>query len=344
MRLDHLFVFAIFISSFIMLAFHLSRSPALTFGSVNRGALRPLPRNVFSQNKVEQILFYPRVPKCGSGTFQKILTTLSLRNGFHFVGSPNYRRRMRTLEEQEELAKYLQRESDLHGSIGRTRHVFFINFKQFNLTKLTQVSLIRDPVQRFISVFHWRRVPHLAKFHFSFFLEHQEPDLMTTNNLTFKSWVVKDLETCILTNDIECSFRYGMLKESMSYFCGQEAVCLQYGDPRAAKLAFNNIAKHFSLVGLMEQYENFLQRAEHLNPLFFKNGLKIYQDMASSGVVCTFILIIFLFTNCIRSNYFQGQHKRLQRVNISQKAMTHLQSRMKFDFDLYYFVKQHFRW
>lgn len=71
-----------------------------------------------------------------------------------------------------------------------------------------------------------------------------------------------------------------------SFFCGQHPVCLRYGDQRGVKLALQNVEKHFRLVGLMEQYEDFLIRAEHIIPLFFNGGPTAYKNMVASGAKC----------------------------------------------------------
>ena len=96
-------------------------------------------------------------------------------------------------------------------------------------------------------------------------------------NMTKEVWRKKDLSTCILTNDPECSLNPGETKDlSIPYFCGQDSRCQVIGDKWAMERAMENVRKNYSVVGVIEDFHKTLRVVEEKIPLFFGGVADLY--------------------------------------------------------------------
>ena len=85
----------------------------------------------------------------------------------------------------------------------------------------TWINVVRDPVDRFVSTFHflrsenrWTDKPHIPP----------------------KDWFHKDINDCIIQGDAECQFNPDSkyLKEhQLTYFCGSSPECKRVGSKAA---------------------------------------------------------------------------------------------------------------
>ena len=90
-------------------------------------------------------------------------------------------------------------------------------------------------------------------------------------------WRKKDLSTCILTNDPECSLNPGETKDlSIPYFCGQDSRCQVIGDKWAMERARENVRRYYSVVGVIEDFHKTLRVLEDKIPFFFGGVIDLY--------------------------------------------------------------------
>ncbi|KAB0365064.1 hypothetical protein FD754_009220, partial [Muntiacus muntjak] len=97
---------------------------------------------------------YNRVGKCGSRTVVLLLRILSEKHGFNLVTSDIHNKTRLTKNEQMELIKNI---STAEQPYLFTRHVHFLNFSRFGGDQPVYINIIRDPVNRFLSNYFFRR-------------------------------------------------------------------------------------------------------------------------------------------------------------------------------------------
>lgn len=167
------------------------------------------------------MIFFNRVPKVGSEQLVELLNRLSEKNGFTTSRAPfsqAIKARM-TEFEQEDLADDIYDMGEQHVY---TMHANYIDFRNFDLPLPIYVNLIRDPVERVISWFYYRRTPWNAVQMYKI-----------TNHFFDGSWYKKDFEQCVLSGDKECLYipNSGFFKQNIDhkrqtlFFCGHHKLC-----------------------------------------------------------------------------------------------------------------------
>ena len=63
----------------------------------------------------------------------------------------------------------------------------------------------------------------------------------------------------------------------ISFFCGMKPECDIFGSGDGLKLAKSNVEKYYSVVGILEKWNESLEVMEHYIPRFFKNAGKTYK-------------------------------------------------------------------
>ena len=205
------------------------------------------------------------------------------------------------------------------------RHMYFIDTKIYNLEKglePTWINMVRDPVERFVSNFHWERSEYLWSLH-SWLL--QPP----------QEWFDKDINTCIISGDSECQFNpeSKYLKEhQLTYFCGSSPECKHVGSMAALHKAKYNAEMYYSVIGIQNDIQTTLEVLEGYIPLFFKGARKEYNKMgikqrADDGKVTV-----------IRSSEFVNNDTP-RKQNLSELARSILLTNMTLEYEFFEFVK-----
>ncbi|XP_076050967.1 heparan sulfate 2-O-sulfotransferase pipe [Oratosquilla oratoria] len=215
-------------------------------------------------------LMFNRVPKVGSQSTMELLRSLSYRNGFTF-----HKDRPQKVENikltQREQKRLVQLVDVFRPPSVYVKHVCFINFTTFNTTQPIYVNMVRDPVERVISWYYYVRAPW-------YFVERKQafPELP----LPSSQWLRKDYETCVLTGDRECQYLerderpdFAQLTE---FFCGQEKKCTGFNTEYAMQKAKENVERHYSVVGVLEDINKTLTVLDHYVPRFFKGAKDLY--------------------------------------------------------------------
>ncbi|XP_060687033.1 uronyl 2-sulfotransferase a [Hemiscyllium ocellatum] len=207
-------------------------------------------------------LVYNRVGKCGSRTVVQLLRVLTERNHFNLINSDIHNKTRLNRIEQMELINNI--------SLGDqpylyTRHVHFLNFTRFGLEQPVYINIIRDPINRFVSNYFFRR--------FGDWRSEQNHQIRTPGMKDEERYL--DISDCILENYPECN--NPRVFYIIPYFCGQHPKCRDPGE-WALQRAKENMNRNYLLVGILEELEDVLLLLERLLPHYFKDASAVYHS------------------------------------------------------------------
>ncbi|XP_069988777.1 heparan sulfate 2-O-sulfotransferase pipe-like [Penaeus vannamei] len=223
-----------------------------------------------SVNHHKLTLVFNRVPKVGSQSTMELLRALSYKNGFTFHKDRPQKVENIKLSEREQK-RLVQLVDVFRPPSVYVKHVCYINFTTFGVTQPLYVNMVRDPVERVISWYYYVRAPW-------YFVERKQafPELPLPSAM----WLRKDYETCVLTGDRECQYNEGDERPDFAqlteFFCGQDKKCTGFNTEYALQKAKENVEKHYSVVGVLEDLNTTLTVLEHYVPRFFQGAKDLY--------------------------------------------------------------------
>ncbi|XP_068210961.1 heparan sulfate 2-O-sulfotransferase pipe-like isoform X2 [Palaemon carinicauda] len=264
-------------------------------------------------------LFYNRIPRTGGQTIVSLLKSLSkdldYQHQEHVYRTPW--QRLMSDEEQKNLATWFEYN---FWPKSYDRFSLYINFTQHRSTYVTlrpaYITLVRDPVEKFISYFRFKRVDQQRVKMEMTWREREKPGASRT-------WYWKKLEECVLNDDPECSMKNGTedFLSSIPFICGQHSYCLKHGEPYALQKAKFHAEYEYSVIGIAEDWNTTLGVLEQYLPTFF---------------------------NGARQRYFSSEFEKERMVNknpkkykeVSEEVRKALKNRMALEYELYEFLKQ----
>ncbi|KAG7465681.1 hypothetical protein MATL_G00156210 [Megalops atlanticus] len=249
---------------------------------------------------------YNRVGKCGSRTVVLLLRILAERHSFTLVSSDIHNKTRLTKHEQVDLMRNI---SNIPQPFLFTRHVHFLNFTRFRIEQPVYINIIRDPINRFLSNYFFRRFGDWRG---------EQNHLIRTPGMKDEERYL-DINVCILENYPECS--NPRLFYIIPYFCGQHPQCREPGE-WALQRAKQNVLESYLLVGILEELEDVLLLLERLLPHFFSDVLSIYKSPEYKK--------LGNMTGTVRKH------------TPSLEALQVLYQRMKYEYDFYAFVRDQF--
>uniref|UniRef100_A0A2K6MAB7 Uronyl 2-sulfotransferase n=1 Tax=Rhinopithecus bieti TaxID=61621 RepID=A0A2K6MAB7_RHIBE len=196
---------------------------------------------------------YNRVGKCGSRTVVLLLRILSEKHGFNLVTSDIHNKTRLTKNEQMELIKNI---STAEQPYLFTRHVHFLNFSRFGGDQPVYINIIRDPVNRFLSNYFFRR--------FGDWRGEQNHMIRTPSMRQEERYLVS--QSCCMQKVVS------PLPGEWPLHQGREP------GEWALERAKLNVNENFLLVGILEELEDVLLLLERFLPHYFKGVLSIYKD------------------------------------------------------------------
>ncbi|XP_044024018.1 uronyl 2-sulfotransferase a isoform X1 [Siniperca chuatsi] len=209
-----------------------------------------------------------------------------------------------------------EREVDLMKNISNipqpflyTRHVHFLNFTRFRIEQPVYINIIRDPINRFLSNYFFRR--------FGDWRGEQNHLIRTPGMKDDERYL--DINVCILENYPECS--NPRVFYIIPYFCGQHPQCREPG-AWALERAKQNVLENYLLVGILEELEDVLLLLERLLPHYFTGVLNIYKspDYRKMGNM----------TGTVRKH------------TPTLEALQVLYHRMRYEYEFYNFIRDQF--
>ncbi|XP_065837792.1 uronyl 2-sulfotransferase-like [Oscarella lobularis] len=249
-------------------------------------------------------IMYNRVGKCGSRTTLELLKVLADRNDFVLATSDINNQKAITVQEQIDLVNYIYQ---LPIPFIYSRHLFFIDFQKYGALPLVHINIIRDPIERFVSNFYYKRFGDNRENHTVKFSERR---------------VARTVDECVQFAHHECTSK--RLFYITPFFCGQEPACFEPG-MWALNRAKTNVIEKYLVVGLLEEYEDTLRVFERLLPRHFHGVVDLYKHPgAETGA---------------RINTTATKKK----VMPSLETRRILRFRMHFDYEFYFFVQERFQ-
>ena len=226
----------------------------------SRNAITRLATLELNSNKnagpASEVLFFNRVPKCGSEMLVALMLQLQSRNHFHHIRLSGGHRRKLTAKEQSVIRSEVSENSNHPGRISFDRHVYFIENLGDNVK---WINLIRHPIERMISRFYYARL---------------RPELRDSIDSS-----LVDIDECLRAKGAECQFLPGHSYDlTIPYFCGHEDFCTTLGDENALKTAKERLLRDYTVVGILEDLpRTFSALAKHL-PEYFAGISQLYGE------------------------------------------------------------------
>ncbi|XP_050742000.1 heparan sulfate 2-O-sulfotransferase pipe isoform X3 [Drosophila biarmipes] len=265
------------------------------------------------------VIYYNRVPKTGSETLIELMIQLGERNQFQNERAPfskpvgiywsterQHQEAMRIMELQEDFAFVY------------AEHMNYMNLRPFHLPQPIYINMVRDPVERVISWFYYKRTPWNSVKMFK-----------VNGQFQNRSHYLKNFEDCVLTRDPECRYDYGLMfkddpsdhKRQSLFFCGHSPICEPFNTPAAIARAKQNVERDYSVVGSWEDVNVTLTVLEKYIPRYFKGSMELYYEP-------------------INGLAFKRQNINHWKPQISERIKRIMRANFTQEYDFYYFCKQ----
>jgi hypothetical protein len=129
-----------------------------SLSAVTQAVDTPSARN---RTRDSRLLVYNRVPKCASSTMQMVMAHLMRRNDFQYISSPVYWVKSLSVKEERAFFESLLKQQD-KSVFAYDQHVYFVDGERRGVHSQdlpTWINVVRNPVERFVSQFHYLRQP-----------------------------------------------------------------------------------------------------------------------------------------------------------------------------------------
>ncbi|CAF0906503.1 unnamed protein product [Didymodactylos carnosus] len=213
-----------------------------------------------------QRIIYTRVPKCGSTTLLRLFQDQSQIMNFNVaVRGPAWTYQLNT----EERKRYIMEINNLQPFTIFIRHIYFVNFgfQQSSSSSLGHISLIRDPIKRIISQYYFVRHRCLH-------------DKICPGKFN-KAYINQTLDECLEHSTYKCISMVNGVSNMIGFFCGQSLFCNDLNSVKPLKKAKLNIIQYYTMVGMLEQLDQFLYVLNHQMPRYFDNIHHLYKARKS---------------------------------------------------------------
>ena len=255
------------------------------------------PQNINTIISKHRRIVYNRVPKTGSGPARIHMETLLLQKGYNVI---HYGKHDASHASEEILQEVCDKTKAVPEPWLYIGHIHFVNFTKYGCDEQPlYINLVRDPTDCFISTYYFLRFKHPRKMS------------EERRNMTF--------DDCVMSNHPECS-NYENITRIIPYFCGQESYCLERG-PRALDKAKENILRYYSVIGYLENVDEYYNALEIMLPHFFEGLVDEYQT---------------------RGKAFKEKSSGSRKVPPSDVALEEFRNRIWHEYELYRFIKQRF--
>ena len=173
-----------------------------------------------------------------------------------------------------------------------SKHMNFLNFEEFNRTNPVYVNMVRHPVERVISWYYYQRQSSYIIY------KDEKNETILKKRHHDPPFYKRSYEDCFLQQLPECHYPLNASTHSyfgrrdhkshtsqIAFFCGSELICDVFGSREALELAKSNVEKYYSVVGVLELWNETLETLEHYIPFFFKDAAKAYREIIGNKIV-----------------------------------------------------------
>ena len=248
----------------------------------------------------QSFMIFNRVPKAGTNTLWEVIDVVAINQNHTFksLGDSGKLKEARgentfMFEENERktYVEMLESSEEIHGlkHFSYSKHMNFLNFEEFNRTNPVYVNMVRHPVERVISWYYYQRQS-------SYIIYRDERNETVLKKKHYDpAFYKRSYEDCFLQQLPECHYpingsthltHKGKSHTSqIAFFCGNQLICDVFGSREALELAKSNVEKYYSVVGVLELWNETLQTLEHYIPFFFKDATKAYKEIIGNRIV-----------------------------------------------------------
>ncbi|XP_076802342.1 uronyl 2-sulfotransferase-like [Clavelina lepadiformis] len=227
----------------------------------------PLTKEFQRVRNNPSMVIYNRIPKCASTVTNAVLAATQRLNAneyqLQFESWPHIKQHLNETEEKDLVLKWMSFERPTVF----IRHLHFIDFEKYVYQQPAYINLMRNPVDIFISSYYFMR------FGFEGWSDAQVANWLGMKPLSERNM---SIEECFNQNLTRCLARNR--PKVLAFFCGTHKDCRtdsQWSLDEAKK----NVEKYFTVVGIVEDYNNTLKLLEKVFPRFFGGMFQVYQKM-----------------------------------------------------------------
>ena len=243
---------------------------------------------------------YNRVPKTGSGPARVFMQKCFQQRGHVTKFFTSFQRKRDTRPMHDILQTVSQSLSSLDKPWLFIGHVNFINFTRYGMREMpVYVNLVREPVSCFVSMYYFVR------------FKHPRPMSDAARNRSFDECVLEDHSECVDPRSVT---------RLIPFFCGHDPVCAT-GSKDSLAQAKRNVQRYYSVVGYLENIEEFYEALEIMLPHLFGGIATHFRKYGTS-----------------REKLSQGRKK----VAPSEAAVREFEKRIPFEIELYRFLRHRF--
>ncbi|XP_076803192.1 uronyl 2-sulfotransferase-like [Clavelina lepadiformis] len=215
------------------------------------------------------MVIYNRVPKCASTVTRVVLAATqrlkAKKYQLHFESWPHIKQYLNASEEKDLVLKW----TSFERPIVFIRHFHFIDFEKYGYHQPAYINVIRNPVDNFISSYYFTR------FGFEGWSDSKVAKWLGVKPPSER---YMSIEECLKQNLKKCMTKNR--PKTLAFFCGNHKDC-RTDSQWTLDEAKKNVEKHFTVVGIVEDYNNTLKLLEKTFPKFFGGMFPIYQKMKS---------------------------------------------------------------
>ncbi|ELU16142.1 hypothetical protein CAPTEDRAFT_140021 [Capitella teleta] len=246
-------------------------------------------------------ILFNRVPKCGSSTLMDVMVQMADTHNFTFTRAKEYMRFH--LDDFWMLIRRIKTEPT---PVIYERHIHYFDSEKYGMERPVFINVIRDPLERMVSWYYFRRYQDGH--------ERQLPIEQRT------------FDECVLGNHSECMEHGGAKAEEgffkiIPFFCGQEEFCRE-PTKEALVQAIKNVKKHYLVVGVLEDFEGFIEVLEFLLPDYFQGAQEVYTKQGRD---------------------LKDRHKTTYKLPVSEQTEQIMRARLFKEYQFYMFVQKRFR-
>ena len=277
------------------------------------------------------LLLFNRVAKVGSQGLTRLMVELGRERGYRVEVDQRP-------EEQYNLAPWHQldlaeRLTSLAKPTVWVRHINYIDFGGLGLAAPQWLGLVRDPVERVISNFYYRRAGWNIVERALAFPDEPWPD---------PAFLRRDFESCVVEGDPECSYVQGGVdsaaetgdhRRQMMQFCGQHPLCVRFNSREALEEAKVVVERSYPVVAVLELWEESLQVLEHVLPHFFTGATQMYAKKKKEVSWSSDQTVILLFQ-------IRGMSQNFHKGAVSEEIKALVRKNFSMEIEFYEFTKK----
>lgn len=251
----------------------------------------------------QSFMIFNRVPKAGTNTLWEVIDVVAINQNHTFksLGDSGKLKEARgentfMFEENERktYVEMLESSEEIDGlkHFSYSKHMNFLNFEEFNRTNPVYVNMVRHPVERVISWYYYQRQSSYIIY------KDEKNETILKKRHHDPPFYKRSYEDCFLQQLPECHYPLNASTHSyfgrrdhkshtsqIAFFCGSELICDVFGSREALELAKSNVEKYYSVVGVLELWNETLETLEHYIPFFFKDAAKAYREIIGNKIV-----------------------------------------------------------